>query len=442
VKTRGRATLRVAVVCAVLAVAGFAFAQTTTPDDSRWSLAALGLRGSLTLKSFAHFDEAPNDHRHFRDEAILQVEWSRRFTDWFGLRAIGEVRGDDVGFADELTFQIPERSAHRSVLGLPEAYATLGRAPFEVTLGKQIFAWGTADAWNPTDNLNPYDYLDPFDSFKIGIWAAAARATVGPASLTAVIAPVFTPSRAPLRDTRWVPPIPPGVLLDNPELPSRDLANMEYAARAKVTLRGWDVALSYFDGFEYNSVFRQSAVTVEPGIVLLRLTPVYTRVKAPGLDFATTFGKLEIHGEMAGKFVERNGRDDRFQSIAGGSYTWDALGLRYLQQIIVAAEYARETILSSRKHSDLFVPLGLTALPNTLVLRTQWKLTEETQVRVSALVDFAGPTNHYLQAKVSHKLTDALHVEAGVEFFGGDRDTFFGRYRSNDRFFAVAKYYF
>src|SRR5262249_3512778 len=37
-----------------------------------------------------------------------QVEWSRRFTDMVAFRAIGEVRGDDNGYANQVTFQIPE----------------------------------------------------------------------------------------------------------------------------------------------------------------------------------------------------------------------------------------------------------------------------------------------------------------------------------------------
>jgi hypothetical protein len=33
-------------------------------------------------------------------------------------------------------------------------------------------------------------------------------------------------------------------------------------------------------------------------------------------------------------------------------------------------------------------------------------------------------------------------VETGVDFFAGARDTFYGRWRDNDRFFFMGKYYF
>jgi len=35
-----------------------------------------------------------------------------------------------------------------------------------------------------------------------------------------------------------------------------------------------------------------------------------------------------------------------------------------------------------------------------------------------------------------------LHVEGGLDFFGGPRETLYGRWRDNDRFIFSVKYYF
>jgi hypothetical protein len=73
-------------------------------------------------------------------------------------RLVVEFRDDDFGYARGLHLQSPETSRHRSYLGVKEATVSGPQGPVEVTVGKQIYAWGTADAFNPTDNVNPYDY--------------------------------------------------------------------------------------------------------------------------------------------------------------------------------------------------------------------------------------------------------------------------------------------
>jgi hypothetical protein len=249
---------------------------------------------------------------------------------------------------------------HRSVLGLKEAALTVRPGGgVDVSLGKQIFAWGTADFYNPTDNLNPYDFLDPIDNEKTGVYSVASRLTVGPSSLVFVIVPVFTPSRAPFGKSRWTPVPDSPVILDSREVPEPAWDNIQYATRARTTLAGWDVSASYYDGFENTGVLR--SVPDDQ----LHFTPVFTRQKVAGLDFSTTFGKLEWHTEGAFKLVQRNGRHDRFQGITGVNYTWDEIGLKWLDQIALIFEYARETILTSTRR-PIVEPTGLRAFRNTL----------------------------------------------------------------------------
>jgi hypothetical protein len=158
-----------------------------------------------------------------------------------------------------------------------------------------------------------------------------------------------------------------------------------------------------------------------------------------------------VHGETAFRFVEAIGRDDRFQSIAGINYTWDSLPVPWAEQVMLIVEYAREERLASRRHSDIqelgTVPqlgdlLAKNAFRDAVVGRILVKLTETTQLQVIGIVDLVGPPNHFIQPKVVHKVTDAFHVEAGLDFFTGEPRTFWGRWRDNDRFFLFMKYFF
>ena len=420
--------------------------------DELPSLADLGLKGQATFKSFTHFENTPNDHQKVVNEVILQVEWARRLGAWGSLKLIGEFRDDDFGFARGVHFQIPETTRQRSYLSVKEAVFAARAGPLEVTLGKQIFAWGTADAFNPTDNINPYDYLDVLDSEKIGVWSLAARASTGPASLVFVAVPFFTPSRLPLVRSRWTPPAPAGfqALVDDPVRPDQDAGATQYAARLKTTVAGWDVSVSYYDGFEHTLSFRQSLFPLAPGVFLPRLTPVYTREKVPGADFSTTFGKIEVHGEAAARFVESNGRSDRLQGIVGMNYTQD-IGWTWLNQMILIVEYARETVLRHIRHSGIIRSesqpivgglLSNKAFRDAIVGRIQVKLTEDTVLKLSGIADLSATPSHYIQFKVSQRITDAVHAEAGLDFLTGEPKTFWGRWGDNDRFFVVLRYLF
>jgi hypothetical protein len=449
----GLAGAAAAVVVAAILVLAAPVLAADDPAPATLSLADLGIKGTVVYKNFTHFDTTDTDRQHIRNEGLLQLEWARRLAPWSDARIVVDIRGDDAGFTDGVTFDIQDRSRRRSIVDLKEAVLGARGGPVAASAGKQIFAWGTGDAFNPTDNINAYDYLDVIDNEKIGVWSAALRLTAGPASVDFVVIPVFTPSRLPLPRSRWTPRLPAGFvgLVDDPEVPPVETDNMQYAARVKATLRGVDVSLSYYDGFEHTPVVRLSTAAVAPGVVLPRFTPVFTRVKVAGLDFSTTYGALEMHGETAFRFVEANGRDDRFQGIAGINYTWDSLPVAWLEQVVIVAEYAREETLSSRRHSNIqelgTVPglgdlLAKNAFRDAVVGRILLKVSEKTQLEVSGTVDLVRSANYFVQPKLMHKLTDALHVEAGLDLFAGEPRTFWGRWRENDRFFFFMKYFF
>jgi hypothetical protein len=425
-------------------------AQTSRDTEEEvWSLRELGFKGMAIGKSFAYSSETPNDDRNFRNEGILQIEWARRLAPWADAKAVVEGRIDDSQFADGFYFDVPEVEDHRSYLDLKEAVLGFQKHPVKLTLGKQFFAWGTADGYNPTDNLNPYDYLDPIDREKLAVYSAAAQFTAGPASLTLVLIPLFTPSRVPLATTRWFPPVPEDIaaITQPRDLPPNTAANMQYGARLRGTVAGWDLSVSYFEGFEPTPVIKQTTTVVAPGVEAPTLTPVFTRMRVAGADFSTTFGKLEVHGEAAAKFVVRDGRDDRLQWIAGVNYTWDELGLSWLDRIQLIAEYAREEILTSDSNSDILelddqLALPNNAFPDAAIGRLLFHFNDDTQFEVGGTVNFEGSANSYLKAAFTHKITDAFHATMGVDLISGPRDTFWGRWRDNDRAYVFLKYFF
>jgi hypothetical protein len=431
-----------------------AFAQSAaSPASEPFSLASLGIKGEVILKGFGYFDEAPAEDRLYRAEGIFRLEWSRQLAPWADVKLVGEARGDTDGDASGVNLDVPDTDGHRSVLSLREAVVDLRRAPVDLRLGKQFYAWGTADAYNPTDNLNPYDYLDVLDTEKMAVYSASVRVQIGSTSLVAAVVPVFTPGRLPDPTGRWglAPPAGVSAHVSDRELPGLEAANVQYAARLRTTLGGWDLSASYYHGFDDVPEFRASTIPAPSGSSVVSVTPVFPRIDAIGMDFSTTFRGIEVHGEGVVKLVEENGREDRFQGIAGFGYTWDGLGLRWLDAVTLVLEYAREVGLRTRDPSIL--PSGgdesrtggilaLNAFRDTVAGRIQFKVSEDTQVRLTGNLNLDGPTSCYAQAAVAHRFTGAFQAEAGFDFLAGDSRSFWGRWRSNDRIFLVLRYLF
>ena len=77
-----------------------------------------------------------------------------------------------------------------------------------------------------------------------------------------------------------------------------------------------------------------------------------------------------------------------------------------------------------------------------LIGRLHLKFSEDTSLRAAVFFDFSTSTNAFAQVKVTHKFTDALIAEAGLDGFFGARETVWGRWRDNNRFFASLQYLF
>ncbi|MCE5301385.1 MAG: hypothetical protein LLG37_11020, partial [Spirochaetia bacterium] len=81
---------------------------------------------------------------------------------------------------------------------LNEAYAGFYKVGFDfldITVGKQVVSWGTADKLNQTDILTPYDFSDPLDFNKrIGANMLRADVNAGPVTVQGIFIPVFSQS--------------------------------------------------------------------------------------------------------------------------------------------------------------------------------------------------------------------------------------------------------
>jgi len=100
--------------------------------------------------------------------------------------------------------------------------------------------------------------------------------------------------------------------------------------------------------------------------------------------------------------------------VAGLNYTFDELPVKWLERIETILEYSQENILAKRRHSEYGAAIGFFSLAfrNALTGRLRFKFSEETQLALSGTANFeSAEPGHYLQLKLTRKLTDAFQPE-------------------------------
>jgi hypothetical protein len=406
--------------------------------------------GSLKHKTFSPMYKTDQDKRSFRNEVMLDLEYSKDLTRNLSLYLGPEIWVDNAHRAAGMLDEVNDREEERRYLvNLKEGYLSYYGNSFDLSLGKKIYAWGNANAFNPTDRLNSHDYFDVLDDEKMGGVSTALSVFSGNSTVDVVFVPNFIPSRLPDANNRWagnpVNPVVTGGQFNinnsdvtgnmNPrQLPERTFENSQFGVIVKTTKEGWDFSLSYYDGFESVSAIRQEAGLIKT------YTPVFNEISVVGGGFSTTFGDLEFNGELAQTFINGDNDDDYIQYISGGNYSWNDFTL--FEKISVFLEYAGETVTSGKGDPDHLASQGYSRpFQNSLLGKVLFKFNEDTEVQCGGTYNM-DDQDFYLQEKLTHKLSDELKLELGIDILTGNPNTFWGKWDKNDRVFTKLTYSF
>jgi len=399
------------------------------------------LNGSLTYRHmfYTHYSRT-HPQRHW-GEVDLDLELAKQFSNRLSGALKPRVRFDTSGFAAGVNDEFGNNIGHRCILDLNEAWLRYAADRWDVTVGKNIFGWGTAHNYNPIDNINPYDLTDIPSAEKIGVFALAFMYSGDVMDLEAIVLPWLTPSRSAGTDNRWIgdrnslsvdfDPFRP--VSDGSELPDVAAKNIQFAMRlgSSSLVDGWDLSLNYYEGFDPVGVFQG---TLAPPNILLRR--VFPRVRELGGDFSTAVQNITVHGEMSARFTEDNEMDDDYiEYIAGFTYGFDELPLpSFMEELQIILEYAGEYVFDERVENSRYYnsggyvrPYKRSILGNLLI-----KFAEETECEISGGINLDG-LDYYLEPALRHKLTDTLRLEVRGLIIAGKQDSFLHRWRYNDR---------
>ncbi len=346
---------------------------------------------------------------------------------------------------------------HQLFVDLREAYVNGYFGPVDIRFGKQIVAWGRADAFNPTNNVTPTDFRirsPREDDKRVGNVGARAFVNFQPFRLEGVWMPLYEPTMLPdllLEDGDVV------YFLD-PNFPSLSVRNGLYAARLHLILSAFEASVSYLYGD-----------APLPGYNLVNLVGgngnrATTRVEVArtsynhhviGADFATTVGTLfGLRGELAYRepidYANRMwapnpdlqyvvGLDREFGPLSllaqyMGRYTFNWFprpapdgsvdDLVNQGNPVAGVAYQLMTQLVRNKNQILFSQLA--EVQHLATARAELKLLHET-LSVSAVGMMNFTTSEWLLSpQVAYQITGGLSTTLGAEIYAGPDDTLFG----------------
>ena len=397
------------------------------------------LAGIAEIDHFSYFEPTDDERAGRRQQGMLTLRGTARLHDRLELFAEGQLRAHRAEGSDGRAY-------------LNEAFIDLLLPGVDVRLGRQTIVWGKTDVVSPTDHFAPRDFSDPLDTDdeRLGVLAARLRGSIGDVRIEGVLAPRVAFSRLPAMGSRWAPAFPatmphpgdPGRTLqvryettEDAEPPLR-LENAQFGARVSTTAHGWDLSLSWFDGWDDLPATTQRVVPVSEEEVRVELRQMPSRRQALGGDLATTLGAYTIRAEGAYLMTDSLGGPDHIQYVIGlERFFGDPLGAGSTQ---VLAQWIQE-----------LTPRGFRPGPFDLnhvfrraaMARAQHNVTTNLQLSADGVYDFR-TESYYLQPGASWRVRDGLRIEGTLDLLDGGDEAFFGAFAGNRRFRTSVRYSF
>jgi hypothetical protein len=416
--TRRHAARAIVMLWLSLALSGTVRAQTVTQ------------RGFVEASGELFPQDAPNDPTNAVGDALIRDDVFVTLFDWLQLAGGAEARANSHDQVESSwRVDVRDRTARRPRLSLRRLTATIARGPLTLDIGKQFIRWGKTDIVTPTDRFAPRDFLNVVDNEFLPVTGVRAVVQRGPMAVEGVVVPWLTPSRIPLVDQRWTPvgdaPVP--LEYHGAEIPH----GAETGIRVSRTGTGFDMAVSYFNGFNHLPDVDAIPAFAAPGVVTsVDIVNRYPSLRMYGVDAALPTRWLTIKAET-GYFTT--------SSPATDEYVLYVVQLeRQTGEWLLIGGYAGQAITEARSTTTFAPDRGLA---RSFVGRASYTIdprrdaTIETAVRQNGRGLLVKGT--FSQARGRHWRTTV-----SASLIRGKQDDFLGQYRRNSHAAIALRYSF
>ena len=386
-------------------------------------------RGYFETRNYLFPQAGANDSGRAVSEELLRWEASWKPRPWFQFNAAFDARFDSHRqFERDLRLDFADRGLERPALSARRLSAILHKGGLTVEAGRQFVRWGKADILNPTDRFAPKDFLDVISSDFLGVTALRATYERGKDTLDAVWQPVFTPSRGPLLNQRWVVLSPESGGVPVADLGSRFPGRGNLGARWNHIGGGYEFSLSLFDGFNHLPLF--DARLVLAPLPKASIERYFARIRMYGADAAIPLRWFTLKGETAWFTSSTRTADEYLLYVIQAE--------RQHGEWVFIGGYAGEAVTRNRLQAGFAPDRGLA---KTFLGRASYTLDAnrtlafETAVRQNA-------HGMYLKTEYSQAVGSHLRLTGAFTLLRGKQDDFLGQYNRNSNFQVVLRYSF
>ena len=386
------------------------------------------------------------------------VRWNdaKKNFEYGASRSIAQVKGEVsagssyavISAAAEYNYRNPARTGFR----LNEAYYRYSGEIWDISVGRQVIAWGQADGFKLTDVLSARDSSEfiafsgddarlPSDSIRLRFFHDLF-------TFEAIAVPFFTPNKLPrfgfengAKDGLYYIDTPDIFTLPYGSIPvkytktgtkPKMFTDTEAAARFSFFLPGVDFSISGFYGWDKNPRFVKSGyVTLNamhfPEQAFLTINQEYYRIKMAGIDAAIPAGDVTIRLETAwvgGRYFEpKNQNPIPGVPGAGGIPLTFKPSLRKHQLLMLAgidwiksswtlsAQYFEDLILNHKNDIERPMHKGFVSLSvSKTFLRDTLKLSASGVIDIN----YGSTSGTY---SVGYALTDNINFSLGGDVY-------------------------
>jgi hypothetical protein len=209
----------------------------------------------------------------------------------------------------------------------------------------------------------------------------------------------------------------------------------QFAVRAGHVWNGFDLGVSFFTGYGYSPSFKLETISAtETGLV-----PVYRREEVLAVSLAKEISGYTLRSEIG--YFNQDKEDDFVLGVIGIYREWGCI-FNTVDSLYTLLQYANEM---EPQDTD---PVGFETIDfrrifNNAILGKVTYSFDDSNTWKAKLTGVYNLNDHdsYIEPAVTWSKRD-FNIEAGVDVMSGPRDTFFGGYSQNDRFFITMTYKF
>jgi hypothetical protein len=405
--------LTASVLC-LLAHAGAAAAQ------------PLSQRGFVEGSAWGFLEPTPQDGTQLIGDLLIREDLFVTIRPWLRVTAGADLRANSH---DQVTgdFSFLDRTARRAVVSVRSLKATISRGHLTLDAGKQFVRWGKTDIVVPTDRFAPRDFLNLVDPSFLAVVGLRATMDIGSYTVEGVWVPVFTPSRIPLVDQRWVrrpAQLPADVTFVEtaPLFPGRS----QVGARVGHVAGRVDYSVSFYDGFNNLPDIQVSPDRPQT----IGFQRVYPHIRTFGADVSAPLPGLLLKTEAA-YFTSSSPFTDEY--------------VLYVVQVerqqgewVFVAGYAGEVVTRLRSLLTFDPDRGLS---RSIVTRASYSFDARRSIEAQTAVRQNGE-GIYVKAEYSQASGSHWRTTVAAVVLAGAADDFIGQYRDNSHVRFTVRYSF